>query len=631
MPTAPNVIINEFDLSFTAEEVIFRIIFVVAELERGPINSPVDIVNNEAQFVQLFGDVPLNATQHDAILCRRALQGGARLRIANVRHYTDIADESTLTAVDSEMPFITVLELSDELIAAHTLEATVNGTPLIQAFDTTSDNTLSLFAAQVAALGGNIVTAYAMDPTPTGATSNDTRTIAIVSTSSVTLAALAVTGAPAVTLSALPETQLVIDAQGNPLFGFTPKFPGNSNQVGIRVLPPSNGAPGFFDILVVNSETSRFNERYSNLQVQTVTDTDANFLQQIRDDSFWVSPTYVDLSALAAIPTPYFRQLSESPVTLQFQGGTNGDPTTDNDFIGSPLTGTGLYAFDEFDDSFIITVIGQNSAPILAAGDAYARNRQDLVYFGHIGGTAKQTVTQLVAEREATNIDSSFTALFGGSLEVRQPRSGQQIRISEMGDILGLAANSQERFGPWWSFGGESRGVIRNALGVVNNFGTPARYDDLNTLANRQIAMVVQENGRILLRGNYTAQISSSRLSFLGVRMLLIYIRKRFIPILRRFLEEPVDFITFRRIFDSVRPELEFLSSPSARAILGTWRWEGDQFATSFNNLTVNNSTDLDKGLYKANLFITPIVSLQEIELNIGITRNDNVNIAEVQ
>ena len=166
-------------------------------------------------------------------------------------------------------------------------------------------------------------------------------------------------------------------------------------------------------------------------------------------------------------------------------------------------------------------------------------------------------------------------------------------------------------------------------MGVVNNFA-PGGSTKLDQLAQRQINAVVNISGRNFIKGNFSGQLASSRKSFMNIVKLLIYIKKSLQPSLENYLEQPNDFTTFRQIWQEVSPFLDNLASKENRALV-EYSWQGDQFANTDADLTVNNRADLDQGKYVARLYLKEVVSLQELTINIistpsGVSFEDNLN-----
>jgi phage tail sheath protein FI len=332
-------------------------------------------------------------------------------------------------------------------------------------------------------------------------------------------------------------------------------------------------------------------------------------------------PGYVNTSALSG---------TLRPVNLvhTYSGGSDGGAIISTDYTGDSAGSTGFYSFDDIDDCLSISAPAMSTTAIHTAGTAYVEGRKDMVYYAHL---ASLTANGLATERAALNIDSAYVAFFAGGLRIISSISGSEINISELGDIIGISGrvDADPQYGPWWSIAGDNRGKINNALGVVSNFGSAGKFNDLNLLANRQINVVLVENGKIKLSGNFTAQLKQTRLSYLSIRKLLITIKKDLKPTLKAFIEEPNDPLTWKAIFRAVKPYLDDLASEEKRA-LHSYRWEGDQNVSKADDVVINKKSDIDQGKYKAKLFTKEIVSLQDIEVNIILTPS-SVEFEEVQ
>jgi hypothetical protein len=350
-------------------------------------------------------------------------------------------------------------------------------------------------------------------------------------------------------------------------------------------------------------------EIYQNLKIEgTPTIAESDYLNRVKSGSALIDINYLDCSGLSG-------QLRPDDGTYSATTGSNGDPVTAADYEGDEAGGTGVYAFDQYSDFEVIASLDNSDTSVLQAYSAYTDSRQDSVTFAHLKNTSN-TVTKLITERGDTNIDSRFTAFFAGGLEIPDPfLENTQKEISELGDVLGLAMFSSREFGPWWSFAGTQRGVIRNASDVVNNF-YGANTIKLDQLAQRQINVVVNQNGRIYIKGNFSAQMASSRKSFLNVVKLIIFIKKSLRPNMELYLEEPNDFRTFLQIYNEVEPFLSSLVGGEKRALVD-YEWRGDQFATKDSELVINNRADLDQGKYRVQLWLKEVVSLQEFTIDI--------------
>ena len=325
--------------------------------------------------------------------------------------------------------------------------------------------------------------------------------------------------------------------------------------------------------------------------------------------------------SLTALTTP--TQLTPSYSSYAFSGGTDGNAVTTNDYVGDSSAFNGLHAFSRFSDLTAICAPDKiiSDTVYSQALVAYVENRKDVVGLLSTGNVAT-TANAIETLVQATNIDSSYIGFYGGGISTINPLSGAIVSISELGDILGLINYTHTNFGPQYSFAGQNRGIIYGAQGPVNNFGGFAQKADMNQLANARVNMVINRNGVNMLWGNFTAQKSYSALSFMNVRFLVNDIKKALSPLLEGYLEEPNEQGTWLRLYHTIRPYFAALSDK--KALQGPegagWSWQGDQNITNPNNYLVNNATDVGLGKYMVNLYIRPIVSLQEIKLQIILT-----------
>ena len=229
------------------------------------------------------------------------------------------------------------------------------------------------------------------------------------------------------------------------------------------------------------------------------------------------------------------------------------------------------------------------------------------------------TKATILKAKQGIGINSEHVAYFAGGLRLYN-QDGMLMDSDVLGTVFGLSAQAATEWGPWYSFAGQNRGIVGDGNGpVAENFGSPGRYDDLNELAAESINIfVIKEvasGGKAtLLWHNFTSTMLSNSERFLNVERLIYYIKKVLRPIMERYLEEPNNFETWSKMYLEVDPYLQDLQNRNG---VHSYEWQGDQFATSFDDLQVNNEKDVRQGKYKANLVIKEVVALQEI--NIGI------------
>jgi len=406
------------------------------------------------------------------------------------------------------------------------------------------------------------------------------------------------------------------NGDGSPVTLFTvqPKYKGaDYNNFTVEIKAASNGDSNYWNMELVHANEPELNETYQNIPA-FIADTANNqtCLDEVKSASRNFDFTYADAST-AVLLVPAVAAASA------FTGGVDPSGHVASDYSGA------MPEFDDVDDGIAMAVPEQDDDAINAAGITYAASRQDMVFFAHLPNSIT-TAAGLVTERETVGNDSKFGAFFGGGIRVREERTLQEKAMSEMGDVLGVAAYVYNNYGLWYSIAGQTKGAVQDALGVVTNFGTPAGFADLNTLANAQINMLVVKNGITQLSGNFSAQLANNQEKFLNVVTLELYLKATLKPILEGYLEEPNDPITFKKIYYHVTPFLDRLVSPAYRALY-KYEYYGDQDANTIDDLQINDPVDVQNGKYKINLKIWPIPSMQELTFNLMLVQGEGVYI----
>lgn len=605
MPNAANVGFRVTDLTQSVSAPVSGINFVLGRSNRGPFNDPSEIINSWPKFVERFGGLSVDS---DApLLCKRLLEKGGSIRFCRIGHYTDISDRETLDADKASYPTILLLEIEGEFDTDNKINLDINAEPINEVtFDIDHDNTVALLrdailendnvANVTIGLNGNQkAISLTISPKP-GATINITN--------------LVVTGGVTQPNISDDVTTAVVGANGHDLFTLVPKYPGaDGNNFKQIISAPSNGAPGYFNLVLQHNIERNIVEEYRNLKIPLEAIAgEKTYLEDVVSQSKYFDVVYHDLTGITEA-----WELVPHNMELQFTGGTDGTTPTDTDYVGDSAGRNGFHAFDEYDDSYNLAVFDNTSDEVLVAGSAYAAAREDLIFFLEIPYTLR-TKSAIISKRNSLNIDSRFTYIFAGGLKTKDPITGQDKEIMAIADVLALENYTSNNYGPWYSFAGINRGNITNALGVVNNFGAAGSFKDLNDLANQQINMVINRDNAIKLWGNFSAQVATTQQSQLSIVRLIIYLKKSLRTPLESFLEEPNDIPTWKRIYYTVLPFLESLVTKRA---IYTYDWQGDQFAKSLDDLQINDKTDVSNGKYKILFPIKAIPSLQEIMVNI--------------
>lgn len=607
MPNTAQVNFSVLDLSFSVANVLKGISCVEGVTKRGPFANAELLITTWAQFTRVYGGYITNSDF--PLLCKRAFDRGAQLRVNRVGHYTDITDKDSLDAITASVSPIAKVELDDDFVTGNSVVITINGTSLpAVAFNTDSDTTADDIVA--ATLNGfptlvqdvilePLAPGYNLSIIPISNTVIDTGTPIIVTT-----------GGASQPVATNSEVTGIVDVTGTVLFEVNIKYPGlDYNQITVTIGPASNGNTNYFNLYINHLEDSQLNEVYSNLTiVGTPTVADSHYLDTAKLASQLVNFVYADLSALTGPLRPF-------DYSYYYGGGSDGTAPVLADYIGDSVAGNGFRVFDVVDDAYQFCAPELSNATLHIAGAAYIETRKDMMYLAHLDN-GLTTAAAYIAERDGTLINSYYVQFFGGGLVISDPVTGAEKQISELGDILGIINYSDNQGGPWLSYAGVNRGFITNALKVVNNFGPPAKFNDLNQLANHQINMVVVKNNQLYLSGNFSGVIANSKLSFVNVVRTLLFIQKSIRPTLERYLEEPNDIPTFKRLFREVEP---FFNQMVVDGALYSYRWDGDQNITKIEDVVVNTPTGIDNGIYKVKLFLKIVATMNEIEVQMVI------------
>lgn len=604
MPNSAKVTLTLTDDSFSPSNSITGITGFLGQFDRGPVGKTSDVFSSWNQFKKIYGG--LSSTSDGPLLVKRMLDRGVNVRVCNVRHYTSITDPTTLsTVVPTYLP-TKVYTLSAALVTGQVLSFTMGGITVTQAFVTDSPTSLALWGAKIVAAFSTVDSYYVVSGT----------VIQIVLLSGS--ATLVTTGSGTLPTFATTTLAAAFSAGGTKLFDLIPKYGGAAyNNLKISVLPASNGQAAYFNIKIeLTSEPDFTPEVYQNLIIPgSPTVQQSTYLNDIVLGSSLVNVVYADLSGIVSLPIVPVINYS------RYSGGSDGGAVVAIDYAGDSGAKNGYHTFDGVYDILAMGTDSQLTA-IAQSGSSYADARGDLQFLFHFDN-ALTDGNSLVAAKQALNIDTKYVEFWTGGVNVIDPLTGNPRNISGIADILTAASLSESQFGAWWSFAGVNRGMLKNILGVVNNFAAASDSSILDLLANNQINALVSD-GDLHLSGNFSGQLANSTLSFNSIVRLTCFLKKQLRGIVKPFLEEPNDIPTWKNMYLKVRPFLNTLAGK--RAFQGKegvgWSWNGDQFATDLSKLVINNETDVENGIYKVNVFFVPVNSLQQIGVNMVVTNS---------
>lgn len=216
---------------------------------------------------------------------------------------------------------------------------------------------------------------------------------------------------------------------------------------------------------------------------------------------------------------------------------------------------------------------------------------------------------------------SMFIAYFGAGIKYYN-NAGILKDCDVLGSVIGLGDASAINYGPYKSFAGMNRGTLPDALGPVSpNYGSPSRYDDINDLAHSYLNLIVvkdtKSSGKVaMLWHNFTSQVKQDSFRFISNVRLVLYMKKQFRPIIESYFEEPNIWGSWKRLYLEAKPIIDDLVTDEA---ITDPNWIGDQDATSWADLQINNEADARQGKYHAQFKFKDVATMQEITLDLVI------------
>lgn len=605
------------DLSVLIATGLKGVIGVLGITERGPVNTPT-LIGSWIEYQRVFGGLlDYEADWRKSsfpLLCKRALEAGAKLRISRVAEYSDITDYTTLVGDKATLDFTQAgvgetlaegtLTVTAAGTAADTLEAFVAGNSIgiatIPVAPTTTTTANALIAAINAATGTNggytaalsganvvVITA----PTGSGATANG-RVITYASPSATATLAAFSGGITEIVASDFTVTAKSIGYWGNDVtVTVTDAYSGNTTKKDITV-----ALAGYPDL------------------TQTVRDVN-------------ITPSVEDIEALNQ--TLKYADFSDVNTTLFNASGALLLGTQDVDtlqtihYIGDVSSATGLHSFDDSKDIVKICVPELAVAELDIATVAYAELRKDLLAIvrtpaGADGQTAIDYREGVLSS--TTPISNWRGIMVFGDHYITHPTSGVKVQIPVIGDALGRMSNKDNVAFEWFSWAGQKRGRIPNSLGMVYNLGTAARETLASAVVSRGINPVIEHDSfGVVLWGNSTLQKEDTLLKKANVAEFMIFLTRSLKPLIETEFFDPNDIQTWKNIYRRVSQLMEYLK---ANRGVYDYLYQGDQDIDTLDQAVVNESANITAGQYKFNLFVQPIPALEYAGINVIVTNS---------
>lgn len=308
----------------------------------------------------------------------------------------------------------------------------------------------------------------------------------------------------------------------------------------------------------------------------------------------------------------------------EFDGMANGIPTDpaysselDAAVIGSPAESTGIYSVQSSEtyDFNVLAIPGFTSGAVIGQGLQFCENRGDVIMLVDppFGLRPSQVVDwhngMLVSDVSAA-INSSYGALYWGWLKIFDQYNDQNIWVPPSGHVAAVYARTARDTEQWYAPAGLRRGRLLTAIDVEYNPGQGERdllYGSGNAV--NPIVSFIQDG--IVVFGQRTLQRQATALDRVNVRMLLIYLKKNLIRILRNFIFEPNDTTAWAQVRNVVNP---FMSDIQARRGLDGYKVVCDE--------TNNTPERRDRNQLWVSVFIKPTKAIEFVVLNLVVLQS---------
>lgn len=316
-------------------------------------------------------------------------------------------------------------------------------------------------------------------------------------------------------------------------------------------------------------------------------------------------------------------EVEVTPTSGSINWGTAGGAATANDWIDA------LEYVKDHNDSYQVFCSHLNQhlttdyIQVYQKAKTIADELEEWVFYIEVP-KSENNVTKMVAwlkNTMGTVGNSKFVAYFGGGIKYYN-KLGVLTDSDVLGTVVGLGDASASAYGPYRSFAGMNRGLIPDGNGsVCPNYGASSRYEDLNTLANNYINMIVVKDTRTsgkltMLWHCFSSQVKQDSFRFLTTVRLCLYIKKQLRPILESYIEEPNIWSTWNRIYLEGKAIMDDLVTNDA---ISEYTWNGDQNATAWSDLVVNTEQEARQGKYKLKINMKDIVTMQDISVDLII------------
>jgi hypothetical protein len=333
-------------------------------------------------------------------------------------------------------------------------------------------------------------------------------------------------------------------------------------------------------------------------------------------------PAFLDNDELD--PSTYEVRQPAQLYKMIFSGGANGIPTDpaysselDAAIIGNPQNSSGIYGVQNSEtyDINLLVIPGMTSGAVIGQGLQLCESRGDVLYIvdSPFGLRPQQVVdwhNGMLLSDLSHAINSSYGALYWGWLKVYDQFSKQDLWVPPSGNVASVFARTSRVADQWYAPAGINRGYLLTPLAVEFNPSQGER-DLLYGSGNAVNPLVSFPSDGIVVFGQRTLQRTQTALDRVNVRMLLIYLKKNLVQILRAFVFEPNDSQTWAQVRTLIEP---FMSDIQARRGIDAFRVICDE----------SNNTPQRRDLNQlwVSVFLKPTRAIEFIVLNLVVMQS---------
>jgi phage tail sheath protein FI len=308
-----------------------------------------------------------------------------------------------------------------------------------------------------------------------------------------------------------------------------------------------------------------------------------------------------------------------------FVGGANGIPPSaifasalDAAIIGNPATSSGMWNFQnpEVFDVNLLLIPGNSSGAVIGNALQLCESRGDVLFIVDppFGLRPQQVVDwhngMLFSDLTAA-INSSYGALYWPWIKIFNQFDSTELFVPPSGFVASVFSRTARVREQWFAPAGLQRGHLLTALDVEFN-ATQGERDLMYGLGNAVNPIVNFPQDGITVFGQRTLQRAQTALDRVNVRMLLIFLKKNLVRLLRFFLFEPIDRLLFAEVRASITP---FLQDVMARRGLTAFKVICDA--------TNNTPETIDRNELHVSVLLKPTKAAEFIVLNLVILRTD--------